>query len=126
MLDLAKPIVDQKSGSLEPDKFEDQYETALVELIDQKRAGKPIVPKERPRGENVVDLMDALRKSIGGAAAETKAAQKPTRRRRQRNQDRKTIRKQLGACCKTYAATAAAALKADCQSVPHRVELRLC
>jgi DNA end-binding protein Ku len=38
-------------------------------LINQKRAGKPITAKERPKGENVVDLMDALRKSIGGAAA---------------------------------------------------------
>ena len=37
-----------------------------VDLINQKRAGKPIIAKERPRGENVVDLMDALRKSIGG------------------------------------------------------------
>jgi DNA end-binding protein Ku len=46
---------------LEPDKFEDQYETALVDLINQTRAGKPIKPKERPRGENVVDLMEALR-----------------------------------------------------------------
>jgi DNA end-binding protein Ku len=36
-----------------------------------KRAGKPISPKERPRGENVVDLMEALRRSVGGAA-ETK------------------------------------------------------
>jgi DNA end-binding protein Ku len=49
--------------------FEDQYETALIDLINQKRAGKPITAKERPRGENVVDLMDALRKSIGGAKA---------------------------------------------------------
>ena len=73
MLDLAKHIVNQKAGSFEPDKFEDQYETALVELINQKRSGKPITPKERPRGENVVDLMDALRKSVGGAAAEGKA-----------------------------------------------------
>jgi DNA end-binding protein Ku len=64
MLDLAKHIVNQKSGSFEPDKFEDQYETALVDLINQKRAGKPIRPKERSRGENVVDLMDALRKSL--------------------------------------------------------------
>ncbi|MET4278411.1 non-homologous end joining protein Ku [Bradyrhizobium sp. F1.2.2] len=79
MLDLAKHIVDQKSGPFEPDKFEDQYETALVELIDQKRAGKPIVPKERPRGENVVDLMDAPRKSIDGAAAETKACRSQPR-----------------------------------------------
>ncbi|UPK35177.1 Ku protein [Bradyrhizobium sp. 186] len=80
MLDLARHIVDQKSGSFKPDKFEDQYETALVDLINQKRAGKPIVPKERPRGENVVDLMDALRKSVGGAAAETKAAKKPAKK----------------------------------------------
>ncbi|MHC2623956.1 non-homologous end joining protein Ku [Bradyrhizobium huanghuaihaiense] len=76
MLDLARHIVEQKAGNFEPDKFEDQYETALVDLINQKRAGKPITPKERPRGENVVDLMDALRKSVGGAAAETKAAPK--------------------------------------------------
>lgn len=76
MLDLARHIVEQKAGNFEPDKFEDQYETALVDLINQKRAGKPITPKERPRGENVVDLMDALRKSVGGAVAETKAAPK--------------------------------------------------
>src|SRR5689334_8428141 len=56
--------------------FEDQYETALVDLINQKRAGKPITPKDRPRGENVVDLMEALRRSVGGAATESKAAGK--------------------------------------------------
>jgi DNA end-binding protein Ku len=80
MLDLARHIVDQKSGRFEPDKFEDQYETALVDLINQKRAGKPITPKERPRGENVVDLMDALRKSIGGAATATQASKKPAKK----------------------------------------------
>ena len=79
MLDLAKHIVNQKAGHFEPDKFEDQYETALIDLINQKRAGKPITAKERPRGENVVDLMDALRKSIGGAKAaeDSKPAKKP-------------------------------------------------
>src|ERR1700744_4284894 len=56
MLDLAKHIVSQKSGSFEPEKFEDHYETALVELINQKRAGKVVRPKERPKGENGVDL----------------------------------------------------------------------
>jgi DNA end-binding protein Ku len=80
MLDLARHIVEQKSGSFEPGKFEDQYETALVDLINQKRAGKPITPKERPRGENVVDLMDALRKSVGGAAAATQAPKKPAKK----------------------------------------------
>jgi DNA end-binding protein Ku len=83
MLDLAKHIVNQKSGRFEPEKFEDHYETALVDLINQKRAGKPITPKERPKGENVVDLMEALRRSVGGRAPETtaksqgKAAKKP-------------------------------------------------
>jgi DNA end-binding protein Ku len=79
MLDLARHIVEQKSGSFEPNKFEDQYETALVDLINRKRAGKPITAKERPRGENVVDLMDALRKSIGaaGPAKDSKPARKP-------------------------------------------------
>jgi DNA end-binding protein Ku len=75
MLDLARHIVEQKSGSFEPGKFEDQYETALVDLINQKRSGKPITPKERPHGENVVDLMDALRKSM--------AAPRPNRRLRE-------------------------------------------
>src|ERR1700749_2087658 len=68
MLDLARHIVEQKSGSFEPGKFEDQYETALIDLINQKRAGKPITAKARPNGGNVVDLMEALRKSIGGGA----------------------------------------------------------
>src|SRR3954470_5379018 len=81
MLDLARHIVNQKAGHFEPDKFEDQYETALLDLINQKRAGKPITAKERPRGENVVDLMDALRKSIGGGAAPaTEALKKPTKK----------------------------------------------
>jgi hypothetical protein len=74
--------VNQKSGRFEPDKFEDQYETALVDLINQKRAGKPITPKERPRGQNVVDLIDALRKSVGGAAAEIKAPKNPAKKPR--------------------------------------------
>src|SRR3954462_6589975 len=79
MLDLARHIVEQKAGNFEPEKFEDQYETALVALISQKRAGKPIVPKDRPKGENVVDLMDALRKSVGGAA-KTEAPKKPAKK----------------------------------------------
>ena len=54
----------------------------MVDLINQKRAGKPITPKERPRGENVVDLMEALRRSVGGAAAETEAPKKPAKKPR--------------------------------------------
>ncbi|MGX9429619.1 MULTISPECIES: non-homologous end joining protein Ku [Bradyrhizobium] len=81
MLDLAKHIVNQKSGRFEPDKFEDQYETALIDLINQKRAGKPITPKERPRGENIVDLMEALRRSVGKEVEPAKVA-KPAKKPR--------------------------------------------
>ena len=77
MLDLARHIVNQKAGRFEPEKFEDQYESALIDLINQKRAGKPIVPKERPAPSNVVDLMEALRRSVGGASVATRTAKKP-------------------------------------------------
>jgi DNA end-binding protein Ku len=40
MLELAKHIVNQKSGRFEPHKFEDHYETALIDLINQKRANR--------------------------------------------------------------------------------------
>ncbi|MCG2665739.1 Ku protein [Bradyrhizobium sp. GCM10023182] len=76
MLDLAKHIVNQKAGQFEPDKFEDHYESALVDLINQKRAGKVIRPKERPKGENVVDLMEALRQSVGREAAPANAGKR--------------------------------------------------
>jgi DNA end-binding protein Ku len=78
MLDLARHIVQEKSGRFEPDKFEDQYEAALVDLINTKRSGKPVTAKARPRGENVVDLMDALRQSIDQASSSlAKPAKKP-------------------------------------------------
>ncbi|RXH10651.1 Ku protein [Bradyrhizobium guangzhouense] len=80
MLDLARHIVNQKAGRFDPEKFEDHYESALVDLINQKRAGKVIRPKERPKGENVVDLMDALRKSVAGAAADAATPKKPAKK----------------------------------------------
>src|SRR5437016_902903 len=52
MLDLARHIVNQKAGRFDPQKFEDHYETALIELINQKRAGKPHTPQERPAQSN--------------------------------------------------------------------------
>jgi DNA end-binding protein Ku len=91
MLDLAKHIVNQKSGTFEPEKFEDHYETALVDLINQKRAGKTIRPKERPKGENVVDLMEALRRSVGGVAAETKAPKKSAKKPRKASAGQKEM-----------------------------------
>src|SRR3954454_4224507 len=61
MLDLAKHIVQQKSGHFEPEQFEDRYETALIELINQKRNGVKTTAKAAPKSDgNVINLMDAL------------------------------------------------------------------
>jgi DNA end-binding protein Ku len=72
MLDLAKHIVSQKSADFEPERFEDHYEEALTKLINAKRQGKVISQKPRPSGTNVVDLMDALKKSLASEAAAPK------------------------------------------------------
>ena len=77
MLDLAKHIVTQKTADFEPEKFEDHYEAALAELINAKRNGKTVGPKPRPKGENVVDLMDALKRSIAGESKAPVKGKKP-------------------------------------------------
>jgi DNA end-binding protein Ku len=63
MLKLAVQILESKKGHFDPSKFEDRYENALMALIRAKRSGKkpPVVSEERP--SNVVNLMDALRRS---------------------------------------------------------------
>jgi DNA end-binding protein Ku len=64
MLDLAAHIVDTKRGKFDPKKFEDRYEDALKELLKKKQKGEKIeAPQDRPPS-NVVNLMDALRKSV--------------------------------------------------------------
>ncbi|HVX75858.1 MAG TPA: Ku protein [Bradyrhizobium sp.] len=65
MLDLAKHIVEKKSAPFEPEQFEDHYEAALIELINQKRNGLQPKAKAAPKsGGNVINLMDALKRSL--------------------------------------------------------------
>ena len=77
MLDLAAHIVDTKTGDFEPSKFEDQYEDAVRELLRRKQQGEKIeVPKEHAPAK-VINLMDALRRSVEagrGGAKEAPAA----------------------------------------------------
>ena len=77
MSELAGHIIDTKASHFDPAKFEDHYENALVELLRKKQAGRVIEPirEEAPQPRRVINLMDALRASIGTeAAAEKKPA----------------------------------------------------
>jgi DNA end-binding protein Ku len=79
MRDLAARIVERKAAKFDPSKFEDRYENAIVELLKSKETGQPVHIPEAPRPSNVVNLMDALRRSIAaekGSAPETGAKPK--------------------------------------------------
>jgi non-homologous end joining protein Ku len=64
MLDLAKHIITKMTGKFDPSEFEDRYENALIELIRSKQKGTPIKPQPTHRQANVINLMDALRRSV--------------------------------------------------------------
>ena len=81
VLKLAEHILQNKAADFDPSKFVDHYEEAVVEMLKKKEAGIP-APREHaaPRPQNVVNLMDALRRSI----AEEKRPSAPTKKGRKR------------------------------------------
>ena len=71
MIEIARKIIEQQEGDFEPDKFEDRYENALRDLIRRKEKGEKLVTAEPVEEDNVIDLMEALKKSLkakGGAS----------------------------------------------------------
>jgi DNA end-binding protein Ku len=65
-LELAKELIKRKSTKFEPEKFTDQYEAALREMLEAKMKHLPIPQEHKPAAHGkVVDLMEALRASIG-------------------------------------------------------------
>jgi DNA end-binding protein Ku len=85
MIAIAQKIIEQQEGPFDPSQFVDRYEEALKDLIKAKQKGHKIAKVEEPEDTNVVDLMAALRASLGGkdakapakAAAQKPAAKKP-------------------------------------------------
>ena len=63
MLELARHIVELKTGHFKPEKFEDHYENALKDLLKRKQHGEKIVATKSASPSKVINLMDALRKS---------------------------------------------------------------
>jgi DNA end-binding protein Ku len=84
LLDLATTLIDKKTGKFDASDFHDRYVDALKELIEHKKKGKTLNidgdddERADPRGNNVVDLMAALKKSIGPASKAKAPAKKPT------------------------------------------------
>jgi DNA end-binding protein Ku len=75
MRQLAAHILDTKASHFDPAKFADHYETALVELLRAKQAGRIVeAPKDEPAPQRVINLMDALRASIGAETTKKPAA----------------------------------------------------
>ena len=88
MLKLAVHILESKRGKFDPGKFEDRYESALQKLIDAKRAGKKPPTLAEPKPSNVINLMDALRRSA-------KAERAPASARKNHGKKRATSRKKV-------------------------------
>jgi DNA end-binding protein Ku len=85
MLELAEHMLGTKKAKFDPSKFEDRYEDALKELIAAKQAGRKPPTAPPPQPSNVINLMDALRRSVredrGGGRPEGRRRPKATRKR---------------------------------------------
>ena len=83
MLKLAQHIVDEKAGEFEPESFVDHYEQALVEILRKKQANIPLkkTTERASAPKNVINLMDALRRSIATTDKEKPAAKAKGKKR---------------------------------------------
>jgi DNA end-binding protein Ku len=107
MMDLAKHIVETKSGHFKPQQFEDHYEHALQQLIEKKAKGEKIeIPKEAPPAK-VVNLMDALRRSVQADKQTTRPARAAGKKARKHDGQKEMLLPIAG----KKAANAAAAAK---------------
>lgn len=80
MVEMAKTIMSQMQGPFDPGRFEDRYEAAVRALVEAKIKGLPVAEQPKPKGAQVIDLMEALKRSIG----ETPARKAPAAARQAR------------------------------------------
>jgi DNA end-binding protein Ku len=86
MVQLAGDILDRKAAHFDAREFKDEYERALRKLVKRKASGKAIEPVDAvQRPSNVVNLMDALRQSLGNRGAPKKIKRAPASRRKPRS-----------------------------------------
>lgn len=75
-LELAKTLMEKLTAKFKPKEFEDQYRKNLEHLIDQKKHGKKVTAVAKPRKAPVVDLMEALKKSLASTSSAGGSAKK--------------------------------------------------
>jgi len=90
MLDLATHIIKTKTGHFHPEKFEDQYEDALKELLRKKGRGEKIEPPPEREHGNVINLMDALRRSVKGERSAPRSSRQRHRPHRRKSAKRRS------------------------------------
>ncbi|HZL31375.1 MAG TPA: Ku protein [Pseudolabrys sp.] len=91
MLKLATHILETKKGKFDPAKFEDRYENALIALLKAKHAGRKPPEPSKAKPSNVINLMDALRRSA--KAERRKPARRKSTARSKRSTSRRKVRK---------------------------------
>ena len=81
MVALVTQLIERQNGTFHPDDTHDRYEAKMREVIEAKLKGEGIEPEEtaEPERGNVIDLMAALKASLGGR--ETPAPKKRARKR---------------------------------------------
>ncbi len=77
MLDIAQEIIGRMSGHFEPDTFSDRYEEAVTAMLRAKQAGQVFAVPEQAAPANVVNIMDALKKSLEAAGSDSVAGRRP-------------------------------------------------
>ncbi|HEX2117047.1 MAG TPA: Ku protein [Alphaproteobacteria bacterium] len=65
MVEMAKSIIEKMKGDFDPDFFKDRYQEALHELVQAKVKGLPVKEQPEPEPTNVINLFDALKRSLG-------------------------------------------------------------
>lgn len=90
LIEMAEELIEKKSGTFDPAGFKDKYQVALRELIDAKLEKRAPQAIEEPRADNVIDLMEALKRSVGregkdkkkyAAKSSARGARKSSKRR---------------------------------------------
>ena len=72
-------IIDQLEGPFDPTQFNDRYEDALRALIKEKEKGHTIKAPEEPKEAEVIDLMEALKRSLGQSGGERRKTSSSSR-----------------------------------------------